>query len=415
MNVTSSSRSSGKRGPRLARRAPTPPSGSGSGFFGWLRALALRGLATGPETNSAFITSCFSLPRNRNAGCDTTSDQDPPVPQRQRRHRRARRSRQAHGGARRDAVAAAAASATALRVLCSTVSPSRITLCCAISNQGTPARLSAPTISSADRAGLAFRAASAARSSSQMCRRRTSPSACMLRRRWSRVPVFAFEVAMRRSTHRSCIGRSWRVDASWRPRDDGFGFEATGADSRDPRVVAFLPEPLAPSRATRAIADARASGALARGELAADPRLARAAASAARFTERHIPPVAPRAQPHASRDRETLARADCGRPRTGARHPQPRGRTRPPAYLSDAPPTPIEDTPARSRSPDSRATQYAARGWRRPLQPPARCRHQTGGNHAHRADIIFLVSAWRAKNESRSPSLVLESFSESCD
>jgi hypothetical protein len=125
----------------------------------------------------------------------------------------------------------------------------------------------------------------------------------MLRRRWSRVPDFAFEVAMRRSTHRSCIGRSWRVDASWRPRDDGFGFEATGADSRDPRVVAFLPEPLAPSRATRAIADARASGALAREELAADPRPAeRAAASAARFTERHIPPVAPRAQPHASRD-----------------------------------------------------------------------------------------------------------------
>lgn len=205
---------------------------------------------------------------------------------------------------------------------------------------------------------------------------------------------------MRRSTHRSCIGRSWRVDASWRPRDDGFGFEATGADSRDPRVVAFLPEPLAPSRATRAIADARASGALAREELAADPRPAeRAAASAARFTERHIPPVAPRAQPHASRDRETLARADCGRPRTGARHPQPRGRTRPPAYLSDAPPAPIEDTPARSRPPDSRATQYAARVWRRPLQPPARCRHQTGGNHrtTRTAPILFLVSAWRAK------------------
>ena len=117
MNVTSSSRSSGKRGPRLARRAPTPPSGSGSGFFGWLRALALRGLATGPETNSAFITSCFSLPRNRNAGCDTTSDQDPPACRSASVGTVARAEAAKRTAARvAGAVAAAAASATALRI-----------------------------------------------------------------------------------------------------------------------------------------------------------------------------------------------------------------------------------------------------------------------------------------------------------
>ena len=214
MNVTSSSRSSGKRGPRLARRAPTPPSGSGSGFFGWLRALALRGLATGPETNSAFITSCFSLPRNRNAGCDTTSDQDPPACRSAQPPAPSRAPKPpAHGGARRRRrrrrrrVGDGAPDS-----LCSDREPLADHPVLRDLKPARP-RASARRPSPAPTArGSRSAPPPPPAPAPRIVPQAHQPLACMLRRRWSRVPVFAFEVAMRRSTHRSCIGRSWRVD-----------------------------------------------------------------------------------------------------------------------------------------------------------------------------------------------------------
>ena len=222
---------------------------------------------------------------------------------------------------------------------------------------------------------------------------------------------------MRRSTHGARVSGGRPPDASWRPRDDGFGSKRRRGWARDPRVVAFLPEPLAPSRAAR---DRGRASQLARSRARNSPRTReqfvaeRAAASAARFTERHIPPVAPRARPHASRDRATLARAhsDGREPARGTPAPGPHASA---GRASRCAPDADRRHP-RAKS-LSRLACHTVCGARveAPAPTPARGRRQTGGNHAHRADIIFLRSAWRAKNESRSPSLVLESFSESCD
>mmetsp|Transcript_3357 Transcript_3357/g.12485 ORF Transcript_3357/g.12485 Transcript_3357/m.12485 type:complete len:202 (-) Transcript_3357:314-919(-) len=190
MNAPISSVISGNRGPgleTLGRRAvaapATPPT-----------------LTVGPRANSALQRSFRSLPRNVNAGCDTTSCQLPPACRRARvgialvslcTERLAARSKPVALKTRDgvDAIKPATCAAPC-------VASCRTWACVAMSIQVSPACRSAVTMANAVVVGdspfalrWAFRTAAA--SSSHKCRSSSKPSACMLRRRWSPRACFA--------------------------------------------------------------------------------------------------------------------------------------------------------------------------------------------------------------------------------
>ena len=191
----------------------------------------------------------------------------------------------------------------------------------------------------------------------------------MLRRRWSRVPVAALPAAMRDRpplVYRAVVARR-RVVATARRRG---GFEADARASRDPRLVAFLPEPLAPSRATRARSRTRAPPARSRARNSPRTRgRPSGLPPRPRVSPRHTPPVAAARLAPTCCAIEAPSRAPPVRTAANrAPHPQPR---------PIAPPAdPLRCAPRRDRALSAREVAHA-RLARRTVASPGRRRRPT--------------------------------------